>query len=479
MQEEDQILLRVRAYADTHALLPEGGTVLAAVSGGPDSVVLLDLLKRLSKPLNLSVQVAHLDHQLRPQSSGDREFVETLARDRRLTFHGAKAAVSERAQQNRESLEEAGRAERRDFLSRVAREIGADRIALGHHLDDQAETVLMRLTRGAGLSGLAGIRPISQGCWIHPLLCLSRTEILAYADRHGLTYVTDASNDDIRHLRNRIRHHIIPGLKRDVNDAASRVIARTADLLRCDDECLDQTAIDTLKTVTCVQTERKIALDGNACFRYHVAIQRRVFRLAASQLGMDLRKLNAARLIDALEQFNSGPARVDLTTDLTACFDGRLIVLGRQVDPFDRALSSSGTTEAPEIGATLVASSTHSRPTDLRRTDPFTAWFDPARLSSLRLRSVKPGDRIAPFGFSGTVKISKLLIDRKVPKIVRDEVPVVVSGDDPIWVVGLRTSARAPVDPEAGNAVRLEFSGDWRKLATALKLPSPKALSNV
>lgn len=478
MQKGDSIQGRVRAYAETHHLLPHDSTILLAVSGGVDSVVMLDLLSTLTDRLNLTLHVAHLDHGIRPDSACDLKFVETLVRDRRLTFHGGRAAVAERAQDNKESLEEAGREERRAFLSRIAQKISSDRIALGHHLDDQAETVLMRLTRGAGLTGLAGIRPLSENRWIHPLLCLSRREIETYAAEHDLCHVTDTSNADLRHLRNRIRHTVIPGLKKDISNAVPAVIARTADLLRSDEEFIDQTAVDAFKTVTCVQTARKIALDGPGCFGYHVSIQRRLFRIAANRLGADLRKISAARLTDALERFSHGPARVDLTPDLTACFDGRLFVFGRRVDPFDRALSSSGTTEAPEIGATLIASSTHARPTDLRRTDPFTAWFDASRLGSLRLRSVRPGDRIEPLGLAGTVKISKLLIDRKVPRIVRDEVPVVVSGEEPIWVVGLRTSARAPLGPQTGNAVRLEFSGDWRMLANALKLKSPKALSH-
>ena len=478
MQHENSFIQRVLTYSDHHGLLSQGQTVVVAVSGGVDSVVLLDVLTHLAPSLDLTLHVAHLNHRLRPNSGEDRDFVETLARDLRLTCHTQEADIASRARSNGESLEEAGREMRRSFLSGVSSDVGAHRIALGHHLDDQAETVLMRLTRGAGLTGLAGIRPLTAGGWIRPLLAESRAAIDAYVNARGLHHVDDVSNNDTRFLRNRIRHRVIPRLRTEFSDAIPAVIARTADLLRSDEDFLAQTAVDAFKTVTCVQTDRKIALDGPACFRYHIAIQRRLFRLAAGRLGVDLRELSAARVNDALDRFSRGSSRVDLTPDLTACFDGRLFVFGRRVGPFDLPIKESGLTQYPQIGAELVVSCSQDRPRDLKTGDPFTAWFDPSRLGSLRLRSVQPGDRIEPYGLSGRVKISKLLIDRKIPRIVRDEVPVVVSGDEPLWVVGLRTSARALVPEEARRAVHLEFRGDWRNLANALQLPSSKAPSD-
>ncbi len=474
---EDSLCLRVEGYARTHKLLPPGGSVVVAVSGGADSVVLLDVLDGLADRRGLVLHVAHLDHGLRADAQQDVEFVETLSRARRLTCHTARAEVSKRARCRGESVEEAGREERRAFLDRVAQAVGANRIALGHNLDDQAETVLMRLTRGAGLSGLAGIRPIRQNRWIRPLLCVSRAEIEAYAARHDLRYVTDSTNSDRRYLRNRVRHGLIPRLKDDVSAAVPAVIARSADLLRADDEFLEQTAVDALKNVTCVHTARKIALDGPKCFGYHISVQRRLFRMAAIRLGIDLKRLTATRLIDALERLAQGSARVDLTQDLTACFDGRLVVLGRVVEPFEWDLHDSGVTVAPEIGARVVASSDCALPRNLKKIDPFTAWFDRSRLGALSLRSIRNGDRLEPYGLSGTVKVHKLLIDQKIPRILRDEIPVVVSGNEPIWVVGLRTSARAPVGPRA-DAIRLEFTGDWRQLANAFKLPSSKVLAH-
>lgn len=470
MSEDPQIVVRDVAWnIRRHGLLPPGCCAVVGVSGGPDSVALLDILHHLTPDLGWDLHVAHFDHQLRGRDSdGDRTFVETLSRDRRLTCHTGREDVAASASAG-QSLEEAGREARRTFLQQVAADLNADRIVLGHHLDDQAETVLMRLTRGAGLTGLAGIRPIAEGLWIRPLLEVSHDRLLAYCRNRGVVFRTDATNEDERYLRNRIRKRGIPHLKTLVSGAVPAVIARTAGLLRDDDAFVQESAVDAFKAITYTQTERKLALDGSLCFGYHIAIQRRLFRLAAGALGVDIRHLPARRVDRALERMSQGHATLELAPDLTACFDGRLIIFGRPVEPFEDVLAAPGVTTLASINAHLKVTSLADRPVDPRQVDPFSVYFDAEGVDDLSVRSIRPGDRMQPFGAAGTTKLHDILIDRKIPRILRDEVPVVTNNGRPVWIVGVRAAQFAPISYATRQALRVEFQGDWRRLSGALQ----------
>lgn len=309
------LLHRVTAFCDRYALLPHGARVVVAVSGGPDSLCLLHLLGRLREARRLTLHVAHLDHRLRPDSADDARFVAEVARAWQLPVVVEQADVAALAQRQGEGLEAAARAARLDFLARAAQELGADRIALGHNADDQAETVLLRLLRGAGPGGLAAMRPRRRlderdpdSPWlIRPLLETPRSAIEAYCAAQGLVPRRDSTNDTTIFLRNRVRGYILPLLK-TYNPNIVATLGRTARICAEEDDLLQQLTRQSWERNVRVE-DGAITIDRPAFAALHPALQRRIIRQAAAVLGL---RLEARHLDLALAAIAAGRRRLQL-----------------------------------------------------------------------------------------------------------------------------------------------------------------------
>lgn len=470
--DRDTLVERAAAYCDRERLLRNGDTVVVAVSGGLDSVVLLHVLVAMRTDWDLSLHVAHLNHGLRHDNADeDQAFTRTLAASYGLPFHTDRVDCAALARARKRTVEETARQERSAFLLRVAKETDAERVATAHHRDDQTETVLMRLLRGSGTTGLAGIRPLRDDLWIRPFLDLNREALRAYAAESGLTWREDESNRDLAIPRNRIRNVLIPLLKQDYESGASEAVARAAEVLRADDDLLDAITLDASKTVICAHSERKFALDGPRFFGYHVAVQRRLIRHVLLLAGVDPRRVSFRLIERLLTRFAEGPAEVQVTSDLTACCTGRLILLGTRAPAFEEQIKP-GPNRIDEIDARLTVEDVVRAefPTRFTAMTPFETWFDRRNLpDDLVLRTVRPGDRIRPFGSHGTAKVSDVLIDRKVPHLVRDEIPVLAAPSEVLWIVGVRASETTRIHETSSNAVRLTFDGSWRDLYSAMK----------
>ena len=267
-----QVLQEVGLEADV--------SIVVAVSGGVDSIVLLDVLDGLGYQLH----VVHLDHALRLDSAADSRFVVDEAKRRGLPYSVERRDVGAYAQTEGLSLEEAGRRQRYAFLDQVADRIGAEFIALGHHADDQAETVILRLLRGSGATGLGGMEIVREGRYLRPLLRVRRAEIEEYERQRGLRYREDPSNRDPRFLRNRVRGELMPLLK-SYNSNIAEVLNRTAALLKAEDDLLAELTQEALDTVICERCNDKLTLDSTRLLAYHIAIQRRVLRAALQGLA--------------------------------------------------------------------------------------------------------------------------------------------------------------------------------------------------
>lgn len=279
------VIEKVKKTIKRYSLISKNDKVLVAVSGGPDSVALLSVLNGLKKELKLFLHIAHLDHMLRKDSGKDRLFVEKLAERLKLPFTATQVNVKLLAKKG--SVEEIARNARLGFLFRVAREIKADKIALGHNLDDQAETVLMRILRGSGLYGLAGILPkrtIAGFQIIRPLIEVRRREIEAYLRRKKIKVRRDASNLEDIYLRNKIRNSLLPLLEREYNRNIKEVLANMADSAAYDYDYLIRAARRSIRKPTA-----RIAL--KKFLRMHPAMQRLVLRLMIAQVKGDTRRI--------------------------------------------------------------------------------------------------------------------------------------------------------------------------------------------
>lgn len=275
----------VEATVRRHALLRPGEGVVVAVSGGPDSVALLDVLVRLSPGWRLRLVPAHVDHGLRPDSAADAAWLADRVRALGLELRLARVDAAGFARRHGLSPEAAARLLRYRALEEVRRAAGADRLAVGHHRDDLAETVLLRLLTGAGSDGLAGIPP-ARGSVVRPLIERTRAEIETYLRARGLEWREDPSNRDPRFLRNRVRHELLPWLERAFNPRVREVLARTAALLRDEVACLEEQARQALAEAVLPDPpavrggDVLLALDAERVAALPVALQRRVLRQA-------------------------------------------------------------------------------------------------------------------------------------------------------------------------------------------------------
>ncbi len=446
----------VRRFRDRFAnaweregLAPKGSLILVGVSGGADSIALLDALMSLRERLEVTVAVAHLNHQLRGDASdADAAFVATQAEQRGVPAHVDSVDVRALGESSGESIESAARAARRDYLERVATEIEASRVAVGHHRDDVAETVLMRLLRGAGSGGLAAMAPTRDDLWIRPLLEFSGRDVREYLTARGVTHVEDASNASREHLRNRVRHDLLPLLERDYNPRARRALAATSAVLRDESALLDEMATAALR-----EAVDDDGMDSAAFDALPVAIARRVARLWLAPTAVG-RPLSFEETERARGYVASGePSALWITRSVALERRGPRVVVVEAGDgaalPLSRAavpVPTPGRAELPDAGV-AVRTRFHAQRRFKRGPLPSTqAAYDAAALPGpLSLRRWRHGDRFHPFGLDGSKKVGAFLSDAQLPADERRNVTVLCAGDDVIWVVGMRADGRYAV----------------------------------
>ncbi len=456
----DELLKKVLSYITEHRMFRSGGKAVVAVSGEPDSVALLDILNLLKGELGISLHVAHLDHMIRGEESReDADFVRLLAEKIGLHYTIGKRDVPALASRQKLSLEDAARKARYDFLEEVAAQVKADRVATGHTLNDQAETFLLRLLRGSGTRGLSGIPPVRDGFFVRPLLSTSRDEVEKYLHRYGIPFREDSSNRDLFYTRNRVRWELLPMLE-SYNPNIVSTLARAADIIRNQEQYISLRANEALHRVLETEKPWRITLRRDEVLEYHVSVQRSIVIQSFVRLsGNALRFEDVARALNKIEE---GSGFVSLPGQVKVQVYGNSIIFKKgKVEPFEVEVPLEGKVEIPEISAlvqTRVLNAGEAFPL-LDTGSPYLRFFDLAAISGrIFLRSRIPGDFIVPFGMEGRKKVKDILIDDKIPRILRDEAPILSDNEKVIWLVGLVTSDLCRVSPGTEKVLEVKFS---------------------
>jgi tRNA(Ile)-lysidine synthase len=441
------------------ARVEPGDRILVALSGGADSVVMLDLLLKAAEALKVEVRAAHLDHGMRAESANDAHFVQDFCLQRKVSLNVDRRDIPGLALARKQGMEEAARDERRAFLQDTARLFGCNLIALGHHRDDQAETFLHRLLRGSGLSGLAGMR-LRTDPFIRPLLPFSRTQILQYLADHRLPHVEDLSNADTTFTRNRLRHDLLPHLRK-FNPRIDEHLARLSQRIALEEEYWDLQVSMQLDSL-CEEHDDGLWLPREELRNLHPALRARVLRAALERLRGDLRGIGAQHL-GALEDLLAGPrpeAEVHLPGAWVARRYQKLWMrteAPRVAGSFAVAVPGPGVYDLPGGGRLLV-----SLEDGCAGEDVWSVEFDAASVAfPLLVRSFVPGDRFYPSGAPGHRKLKDFFIDIKLERELRRAWPLVVA-DEILWLPGLRRCHGRHPQQAGGQVLRLVVSGMHR-----------------
>jgi len=454
------ILPQVRETIKRFGMLTPGDAVVVGVSGGPDSVALLDLLSRLRDELGLRLHVAHLNHRLRPEAAEEAEFVRRLASGYGLPVTVDAADVPAYAGERRLSTEMAARELRYAFFTRVLSAVGAAKVALGHQADDQAETVLMNLLRGTGLAGLKGIPPV-RGPFVRPLIEVRRAAIEAYCASRGLKTCYDASNIQTAYRRNKIRHELLPLLEREYNPALVPALGRLAAVLREEEEFLAAEAAKVYAGLRSV-TVAGVYFDGAAISTLPRAMARRVVRLAYREVAGSVYDLDFRHTEEVLRLLERATGReVILPRGVKAVrIHGRLLFRTGAVPAvpdFCYPLPVPGVAVIREIGvavkAELVASGR-----DPATLPPQEALLDYERVRPpLFVRRRRAGDLFYPLGHPAPVRLKSFFINQKIPRYHRDRIPLVVDATGILWVAGVRPAEPVRVTSQTRRCLHLEL----------------------
>ncbi len=453
---------QIRRYIRQNEMLLGGEKVLIAVSGGIDSLTLLDVMWRIAPTLSLELAVAHFDHGLRgEESQEDAMYVVEQAKMRGLKSFVGRGDVRKLAALQSLSIEEMARKARYQFLGRVTRKHGYDVVLTAHNANDNAETLLMNLMRGSGLSGLAAIppvRPLHEGVIVgRPLLGTQRKEIEEYAAAIDLKWREDSSNASMKHTRNRVRLELLP-LLTQYNPSIVQTLNTTAEIMRGLEQYMSHAVELATRTVVTSRTPEEVTLDINHLKHYLPAIQSEIVQRLISKT-FDIPPVSYGALERTLGlMWKETGSKAELGGGLGATRDREALIIRCEPPPMlpmERSFQV-GTTVQTELG--VLVSEVLERANVRFTRNASIEFVDAGKLpETLTLRTWREGDRFRPLGMTGEKKLSDFLIDSKVSLEKKREVMVVADRENIVWVCGMRLDDRYRVDAETTRVLRLEI----------------------
>ena len=442
-----QTVKKVKETIFRNEMIDSGDLLIVAVSGGPDSVCLLDILNQLKDELQIRLVVTHYNHGLRQgEDESETRFVHQIATSLNLPFETGKASLS--IHETKASLEEKARDARYQFLEGVKNRLHAHKIAMGHNLNDQAETVLMRFLRGSGSAGLGGIPPIRDNTIIRPLIEIKRDEIEFYLKAKGISFVTDSSNVDTRYLRNRIRLDLIPLLLK-YQPRLIEHLGQLADMMRGENEFLELIAQYWVEKEVELNTDREIIIPLQAFKELSQPLRNRVTRHLLKMLGKGLRRIDLrhTQSVSKLACGKNPQGMLNLPHGLVVkrVYERLYFTLEKEEksSEFCYLLEGPGTFSLDQINRSIsLVELEHSAKLDLANSR-WTVYLDAEKIEyPLVARNFKAGDRFIPLGMVGHKKIKDLYIELKIPAGKRGLIPILLSADIPVWICGYRIDER-------------------------------------
>lgn len=441
-------------------------------------MALLHALIELGKENRYGIAIAHVNHGLRGHASDrDAVFVARLAKKHNVPYYEKQIDAFAIQKKTGGSIEEVGRDARYHFFHETAERYGYDRIAVGHHLEDDAELILMNMIRGSGPTGMAGIAPV-RGCIVRPLIHCRRSDIRSFLHAGNISYVHDESNDNTRFQRNHVRHCLIPALE-DYNPRVVENLHRLGQIAGCENRWIEEMITPAFDAVTMDRSKGRLVLDIEKARRQHVAVKRRIVRKAVFTVKGNLRRIGFAHIdaVIALMEKPEPSGRIDLPDRIRVKRQYAFLILTAEQQPLRSTalagggfgvplyeyrvaekLAVSGRLDIPEAGAHIVLTRLPVEDMDGFPSGD-TAALDWERLVfPLYVRNVRPGDRFMPLGMSRSQKVKDFFINNKVPKEERRRVPLLQSGGQVAWIAGLRMDERFKITRDTKTVLMVHLA---------------------
>ncbi|MGM0438432.1 MAG: tRNA lysidine(34) synthetase TilS [Bacillota bacterium] len=460
---------KFKNFINKEELIFEKDRILLGVSGGPDSLTMLNLFLKLSSEKNIEIAVFHLNHLFREEAKEEAQFVKKICSNYNIDFYLEEFDVSDFAEKNSLSSEQAARKIRLDFLFSYIEDLDFDKISLAHNKDDLVETVFLNMFRGCSLSGLSGIEPksyIGKYKIIHPLLSISRDEIEGYCKKENLNPRYDKSNEETIYTRNKIRHNIIPYIEKEINPSLKDVIKRMAGIVKEEDDYLEELAKQNFSNIVIEEKNDEIILDFNKFDSLDEVIKRRIifntiYKLKEVKADIYLKHY---REIKKLFTSNSTNKMIDLPDKIKVkrLYEKLIIKRGKfeeKTQYYSKKFGLGSTVELP-----------HNYKLKSEKVKIYEGWEKDATKNKnclidfdeinfpLKIRNRRPGDRFVPLGLNGSKKIKDYFIDKKIKKSKRDKIPLVVDKNGLIiWIVGYHINEKVKITKKTNNILKLSL----------------------
>ncbi|WP_338025784.1 tRNA lysidine(34) synthetase TilS [Clostridium rhizosphaerae] len=458
------LINKVLSTIKKYNMFSSGDKVIAAVSGGPDSICLLHILYKLQEEFNIKLYAAHINHCLRGEEADkDEEYVKDFCRKHDIPCFSRKIDINKLAKERGLSSESAGREARYEFFDELFKELDAQKIALAHNANDQAETVLMRIIRGTGMEGIVGIKPMRGNIFVRPLINIRRESIEAYCEENNLSPRIDKSNLENIYARNKVRLELLPYIKENFNSDIISALNRLSETISTDNNYLESKALKKYK-IYCSNKEQKVIINKEA-FIEDEAILSRVIRLALKDVKGSLNNIEKVHIYDLIELQRLGTGkRLTLPENLIAYNNYGNIELGlskvyvnnKNREEYELTIGEDNYIEQFNINVSIRIIDKNEK-IDFKEKD-CVKYFNYDKLKEkITVRNRKEGDRFSPFGMKGNKKLKDLFIDLKVPKEERDNIPLICFDDEIAWISGYRISENYKVDKNTKNILEIKI----------------------
>lgn len=443
-----------------------GDKVIVAVSGGPDSICLLHILYVLKDKLGITLYAAHVNHCLRGKDAdADEKYVEKFCQNLKIQFKSLKIDVNHISQEEGISCESAGRKVRYNFFEDLKNKLKAQKIAIAHNANDQAETILMRIMRGTGLDGLVGIKPVRDNVYVRPLICSTREEIEKYCNLNKLNPRIDKTNLETLYSRNKIRLQLIPYIQENFNKDIIKVLNRLSDTVKIDNEYLNYISQEKFKKY-CDIKEEKVIISREA-FLEKKAILSRIIRMALKVVTGNLKDFEKIHILNIIEvqRHPTGKEQMLPNNVLVLNNYGNIVItksIKDVVPDYKRQyILQVGYNNIFPIKSNIYIKLIKIKEYFHCKKNRFIQYFDYDKIKgNIILRNRREGDKFIPLGMIGNKKLKNLFIDLKIPKDKRDNIPIVCFGDKIGWIVGYRISELFKIDEYTRNILAIKFESE-------------------